>query len=138
VVDEVRVLRLLRLVSDDLSVLRSEASADPERRADQLWLRGIKYTFITAIEACIDVAQHLCSAQGWGPPEDNGDAMRLLGLHGVLDEEHAKRMRQSVGFRNVLVHEYVRVDDAVVLARLSDLDDLEEFVAVVARYVTAG
>ena len=65
-VDEVRVLRLLRSISDDLAVLRAEASADPERRADPLWLRGIKYTFVTAIEACVDVAQHVCASKGWG------------------------------------------------------------------------
>ncbi len=38
VVDEGRVLRLLRSISDDLAVLRAEASADPEWRVDPLWL----------------------------------------------------------------------------------------------------
>jgi len=52
VVDELRVQRLLRAITDDLSVLRIEATADAERRTDPLWLRGIKYTFVTAIEAC--------------------------------------------------------------------------------------
>jgi hypothetical protein len=36
VVDEVRVLRLLRSVTDDLAVLRGEASADARRQADAL------------------------------------------------------------------------------------------------------
>ena len=48
------MFRLLRAVTDDLSVLRSEAGADEVRRADPLWLRGIKYTFVTAIEAVVD------------------------------------------------------------------------------------
>ncbi|WP_237702770.1 MULTISPECIES: hypothetical protein [Protofrankia] len=30
---------------------------------------------MTAIEACVDVAQHICATQGWGPPADNGDAI---------------------------------------------------------------
>ncbi|MGH3721833.1 MAG: hypothetical protein ACRDRI_23905 [Pseudonocardiaceae bacterium] len=34
-VDEVRVLRLLRSISDDVAVLRAEASADRGRRADE-------------------------------------------------------------------------------------------------------
>jgi len=41
VVDEVRILRLLRSVTDDLAVLGAEASADERRRADLLWLRGV-------------------------------------------------------------------------------------------------
>ena len=102
-VDEIRILRLLRSITDDLAVLREEASADPARRAEAIWLRGIKYTFVTAIEACVDVAQHICASEGWGPPRDNGDAIRLLGAHGVLDPPLADGLRRAVGFRNVLV-----------------------------------
>jgi len=135
VVDEVRVLRLLRSISDDLAVLRAEASADPARRGDPLWLRGVKYTFVTAIEAAVDVAQHVCASEGWGPPRDNGDAIRLLGVHGVLSADLADRLRRAVGFRNVLVHDYVEVDDGIVLDRLGNLADLDDFVAAVAAWV---
>ncbi len=134
-VDEVRVLRLLRSISDDLAVLRGEASADPGRRADPLWLRGVKYTFVTAIEAGVDVAQHVCASKGWGPPRDNGDAVRLLGAHGVLSADLADRLRRAVGFRNVLVHDYIEVDDGIVLDRLANLTDLDDFVAAVAAWV---
>jgi uncharacterized protein YutE (UPF0331/DUF86 family) len=138
VVDEDRVLRLLRSVADDTAVLRHEAGATQERRQDPIWLRGVKYTFVTAIEACVDVAQHICATQGWGPPADNGDAVRLLGKHGVLATELAVSMRKAVGFRNVLVHDYIEVDDAIVVDRLTSLDDLEEFVRQVAAYVTGA
>lgn len=135
-VDETRVLRLLRSVSDDVAMLRAEAAAGEERRADPMWLRGVKYTFVTAIEACVDVAQHICAAEGWGPPADNGDAVRLLGKHGVLPANLAESLRRAVGFRNVLVHKYVEVRDAIVIARLADLADLESFVRHVASYVS--
>jgi len=137
VVDEIRVLRLLRSITDDLSVLRGEATADDRRKADQLWLRGIKYTLVTAIEACVDVAQHLCASEGWGPPRDNGDALELLGRHGVLDADLSRRLRRAVGFRNVLVHEYVEVDDEIVVSRLKDPSDLDGFVAAVAEWVSS-
>ncbi|WP_201408945.1 type VII toxin-antitoxin system HepT family RNase toxin [Mycobacterium paraintracellulare] len=137
-VDEVRVFRLLRAITDDLSVLRRESHADEGRRADPMWLRGVKYTFVTAIEACVDVAQHICSAQGWGPPQDNGDAMKVLGHHGALSIELSDAMRKAVGFRNVLVHEYVEVSDDTVVARLGDLGDLMQFVAQVTVFLRDG
>lgn len=34
------------------------------------------------------------------------------------------------------VHEYVGVDDAIVIERLKDLGDLEDFVSQVADFVT--
>ena len=137
-VDEDRVLRLLRSITDDVAVLQREARASEERRQDLIWLRGVKYTFVTAIEACVDVAQHICATEGWGPPADNGDAVRLLGEHGVLTTELAASVRKAVGFRNVLVHDYIEVNDAVVVARLKGLGDLGEFVRQVAAYVTGA
>ncbi|MGH3188691.1 MAG: type VII toxin-antitoxin system HepT family RNase toxin [Streptosporangiaceae bacterium] len=65
-----------------------------------------------------------------------GDAVRLLGDHGVLTTELAVSMRKAVGFRNVLVHDYIEVDDSIVAERLKSLGDLEEFVRQVAAYVT--
>ncbi len=137
-VDETRILRLLRGVTDELTILSRESKADEARRADPIWLRGIKYTFVTAIEACIDVAQHICSAEGWGPPADNGDAMRLLGTHDVLSTGTADALRKAVGFRNVLVHEYIEVSDDIVTARLHDFGDLRRFVEQVAEFVAAA
>ena len=137
-IDQDRVLRLLRSVADDTAVLQREAGASAERRRDPIWLRGVKYTFVTAIEACVDVAQHICATEGWGPPADNGDAVRLLGEHGVLTTGLAMSMRKAVGFRNVLVHDYIEVDDEIVAGRLKSLGDLDEFVRQVAAYVTGA
>lgn len=131
-VDPVRLQRLLRRIADDLAYLDVESAADTARRSDPMWLRGVKYTVVTAVEGCVDVAQHLCASEGWGPPADNAHALRLLGEHGVLSPELAKRMARAVGFRNVLVHDYVRVDDDIVTARLADLSDLRDYVRAVA------
>jgi uncharacterized protein YutE (UPF0331/DUF86 family) len=137
-VDEVRVLRLLRSITDDISVLNLESGADERRREDPIWLRGVKYTFVTAIEACLDIAQHICATEGWGPPANNGDAIRLLGEHGVCTPALARSIRRAAGFRNVLVHEYIQVDDDIVLDRLKALGDLEDFVSQVAAFVTGA
>lgn len=70
-----------------------------------------------------------------GTTTDNGDSMRVLGSHGALGPELAVSMRRAVGFRNVLVHEYVAVSDEIVLARLSDLTDLGEFARAIATWL---
>lgn len=96
-VDEVRILRLLRSITDDISVLSHESGADESRREDPMWLRGVKYTFVTAIEACVDVAQHICATEGWGPPADNGDAVRLLGDRPTQGTRRPPRLCQPGG-----------------------------------------
>jgi uncharacterized protein YutE (UPF0331/DUF86 family) len=47
-----------------------------------------------------------------------------------------RSIRQAVGFRNVLVHEYTRVNDDIVTGRLKALGDLQDFVSQVAAFVT--
>ena len=134
-VDETRVLRLLRGMESTLVDLDLESAADSQRRADPLWLPGVKYLLQTSIEACIDVAQHLCATEGWGPPQDNGDAMRLLGERQVITAELAINMRMAVGFRNVLVHEYVEVEDSIVFQRVQDHSHLRDFARSVITWM---
>jgi len=68
---------------------RHALQADAER------LSGLKYRYVTTIEGLINVAQHLCASEGWGPPADNGDAVRLVGAHGVVDDALAGRLAAS-------------------------------------------
>ncbi len=70
-----------------------------------------------------------------GPPSNNADAVRLLGEHQALTSATAQSMRLAVGFRNVLVHEYVDLDDSVVLARLRDLSPIDDFLREIAEHL---
>ena len=82
-----------------------------------------------------DSEQHICSTDASTAPGDNGDAMRILGSRRVIDPGNVERMRMAVGFRNVLVREYVGVDDAIVIHRLADLSDLEAFIGQVGKWL---
>ena len=64
--------------------------------------------------------------------------MNVLGRHGVLRADLSDAMRMAVGFRNVLVHEYVEVSDEIVESRLSDRRDLEQFVEQVTAFLRDG
>ena len=61
-VDERRVRRLLQRIADDLAWLAERRGGDrASLRADSDRLAALKYRFVTAIEGCINVAQHLCA-----------------------------------------------------------------------------
>jgi uncharacterized protein YutE (UPF0331/DUF86 family) len=136
VVDPERLRRLLNVASDRIAILRRYADSDrPELLADTEKLAALDYTFQTAIEACIDAAQHVCASEGWGPPKDNADAMRHLERHNVLDPALAGLMSQAVGFRNVLVHLYADVDQGKVIDHLAHLDDLDRYVSALASLI---
>jgi uncharacterized protein YutE (UPF0331/DUF86 family) len=132
-VDVERVRSLLRRMAGDLADLEAE---DPAALTDDArGLRAVKYSFVTAIEAAIDVAQHLCASEQWGAPSTNAEAFAILARHRVVGDDLARRLGSAVGFRNVLVHEYIAVDDDRVVAALADLGDLRSFIAAVEDHL---
>lgn len=138
-VDRRRVRRLLQRITEDLAFLAVRAGADRVRLVgDAERMAAIKYVFITAIEGCIDVAQHLCASEGWGPPTSNADAVRILGSHAVVPVPVADAVATAVGFCNLLVHGYVDIDDERVVRFLDRLGELRSFVAAVARWTEAA
>lgn len=87
-----------------------------------------------ALECAIDVGEMLISWKRWERPEENRDVFRILGEHGFLDRDLARRLADAAGMRNVLVHRYGELDAAKVRhAILHDLKDLEEFAREVER-----
>jgi uncharacterized protein YutE (UPF0331/DUF86 family) len=139
VVDERRVRLLLQRIQDDLVFLHARAALDRHAiLGDEDKLAAVKYYLLITIEGCLAVAQHLCASEGWGPPADNSDAMRLLAKHGVLDADLASALATAIRFRNLLVHEYATIDDQRVVSYLDRLADLEGFVAAVSARMRHG
>ena len=103
--------------------------------ADETRIGDLLRRMQTAIEGCIDAAQHVCSSEGWGAPDSNAHAMLVLGSHGVLEDELAEAIADHARFRNVLVHLYADVDEVRAVARLARIDELTRYVAAVAGLI---
>ncbi|MGQ0482938.1 MAG: type VII toxin-antitoxin system HepT family RNase toxin [Pseudonocardia sp.] len=138
-VDAERLLAILGRVTARLAILDGYAVQDrADLLADRVRLGDLKYTFQTAIEACIDAAHHVVADRGLGVPASNAAAFRSLADAGLLDAELAGRLAGAVGFRNVLVHGYAEVDDTRVVAHLDQLPELRRFVAAMAALLRGG
>ncbi|MEZ5650857.1 MAG: DUF86 domain-containing protein [Burkholderiaceae bacterium] len=80
-----------------------------------------------AIQSAIDVAMHLCAAYG-EVPAGGAEAFGKVAEHKLISRALAQRLRRAVGFRNVLAHEYVDIDWAIVMHALHEgADDLTSF-----------
>ena len=63
-----------------------------------------------ACEQCIDMANHLIRVKKLGLPTETVDSFRLLGKAGIIDAELEKKLTGMVGFRNIVIHEYQKID----------------------------
>jgi uncharacterized protein YutE (UPF0331/DUF86 family) len=88
-----------------------------------------------ASQVVLDVCTHIIAAQGWENPDSYEDAVLILARHSVIPAGLVERLRGMAGFRNILVHEYLDIDDQVVYAVATDhLEDYELFARSVAAW----
>ena len=71
---------------------------------------SVAFNMHLAIQNCMDIAAHIISEEGMGLPSSAGDMFFLLHENGYLSAELAERMVKAVGFRNLLVHEYEKIN----------------------------
>jgi uncharacterized protein YutE (UPF0331/DUF86 family) len=90
----------------------------------------------TAVEAMIDVANHVIAREGLGVPKAYADSMEILVREGVLPAAHRDTLVAMVRFRNRVVHLYDEVDAGDIWTIIDrDLGDFETFIAaIVDRY----
>lgn len=84
-----------------------------------------------AVQNCIDMAAHVVSEKNLGVPGSTNEIFYLLEEQGYIDQDLTERMVRAVGFRNLAMHEYGKVDLEVVFRVChEDVKDLEEFARV--------
>jgi uncharacterized protein YutE (UPF0331/DUF86 family) len=67
-----------------------------------------------AVQSCVDLAS-ICISEANAPtPATMADSFTLLAQVGWLDPKVANRMAKAVGFRNIAVHEYEKMDWNIV------------------------
>jgi uncharacterized protein YutE (UPF0331/DUF86 family) len=87
-----------------------------------------------ACESSIDAAMHLVRVRRLGVPQETREAFSLLERAQVLDPDLAVRLKKMVGFRNVAVHDYQKLDLEIVRRIIVDhLDDFLAFVRVILQ-----
>ena len=94
----------------------------------------ISFNLHLVIENCIDIAAHIISEEGYGMPGSASDMFYLLEENSFVDRKLTEKMVKAVGLRNLIVHEYAKVD----LGRLyqivqKDIGDIKDFLAAVFR-----
>lgn len=71
---------------------------------------SILFNLQMAIQNCIDIAAHIISEEGLGVPGSNNEMFYLLEENGYLSSKVAEKMVRAVGFRNLIVHEYGKIE----------------------------
>ncbi len=87
-----------------------------------------------ACETAIDLAMYVVRGKGLGLPQESREAFALLEKAGLLPTELAGRLQRMVGFRNVAIHEYTRLNlDIVHTIITTQLEDFRRFSSAIVK-----
>ena len=105
-------------------------------RADWKTQRIVERTLQMAIEVCLDVATHIIADRRLRVPATYAEAFEVLGEAGLLEPAQRDALMRMSRFRNLLVHEYARLDPAMVVRILREhLKDLAAFKTAVLSWI---
>ena len=103
--------------------------------ADVVTQRAVERTLMNLIQSCIDLAQHIRSAEGLSPSGTSKQEIEALANAGIIADETRAKLEEAVGFRNILAHRYGDIDHGVVYHVLhNDLRWFETFQREVAQW----
>ena len=89
-----------------------------------------------AIEALIDMGNHVIAESGLGVVNSYSDIPTILADKGYLPPGLKEKWIRMIGFRNALVHEYIDIDRKIVYDVLQkNLKDIDELKPTFAQFL---
>lgn len=131
--DIIRIIEHKKTIESNLQQLEAKRGRSFEEFINDADVRdAVKYRLQTAIQAMMDISNHICARLRLtvAAEEGSGKCIRALEKRGLLSPERATIYAQMIRFRNVLVHLYGEVDDRRVYEIVEkNLDHFRMFLA---------
>lgn len=119
-----------------LQKLREETHSEEEFILDFHLFGNVERYLQLSIQSIIDIAHLVIIDLDLKRPDDNYEAVSLLYNQGAIPEDLASKLTKMVGLRNILVHEYGKIDRKKIYEVLeTQLEDLEKFQKQLLAYL---
>jgi len=117
-----------------LKRIEEEYQGSPANLRDLTKQDSIILNLQRACEAVISLAMHVVAERGLGVPQFSREAFDLLEKNRIIEESLAKKLKAMVGFRNIAIHDYQKIDLNILQGIIeTNLDDLRDFSRVMLR-----
>ncbi len=138
-VDKILLGRKLALMDTYLGQIR-EFSKISANEYEKNWKtqRIVERTLQMLIEECVDIANHIIADEGLRLPVGYADTFQVLMENKIIDKKLYGTMEKMAKFRNVVIHQYEKIDPGIVVGILHrNLTDFERYKKAILRYLSA-
>jgi len=133
-----------RLINNKLESLRKclfrveqKRPSSPDELQNNLDLQDIiSVNLERAVQLCVDIGAHIISHSEFEAPTSLGETFDILGKTDVLSSHTSLQLKKAVGFRNIAVHAYQKLDwDIVYYISQEGLNDFKTFAKEIMIYL---
>lgn len=129
----IRLLELERFLRE-LRDLKKYSYEEVQESLEKEW--GIERGLQLCIQLVIDAGNHILASIGESRVDKYSDILQRLGERKIISKELAKKLVPMAKMRNILVHQYLEIDPAIVYDVLQNhLDDFTEFTREILKYL---
>jgi uncharacterized protein YutE (UPF0331/DUF86 family) len=94
----------------------------------------VMFNLQMAIQNCVDIAAHIISEEGYGIPDSTAEMFYLLEENNYLDNQLTQKMVKAAGLRNLIVHEYAKIEAKQVYDIVQkDIADLNAYLKAIFK-----
>ncbi|SHI76234.1 type VII toxin-antitoxin system HepT family RNase toxin [Lutispora thermophila] len=105
-------------------------------KKDMIRYWGIERGIQICIECVIDIANIIISTTENVKPNTYKETIVSMAEIGVIPKSFSDKLTKMIGFRNILVHDYVKVDENMILRILKyELDDFIDYMNYVRKWI---
>jgi uncharacterized protein YutE (UPF0331/DUF86 family) len=89
-----------------------------------------------ALQAVLDISNHIVADFGFEAPSEYRQVPEILAKRKLIPKPLALRLSRMMGMRNILVHEYLKLDLRLVYHVIQkDLDDFARFIKAIEKFL---
>lgn len=129
----IRLLELERFLRE-LRNLKRYSFEEIQENLEKEW--GIERGLQLCIQLVIDAGNHILASIGESRVDKYSDILQRLGEREIITKKLAERLVPMAKMRNILVHQYLEIDPAIVYDALQNhLEDFTEFTREILNYM---
>jgi uncharacterized protein YutE (UPF0331/DUF86 family) len=99
-------------------------------------LRTLERDFQLVVDTVIDINTHIISTENLRAPEDATETFFILGEAEILPMDFVKKFSPVAGLRNIIVHDYEKIDVEKLIGDIkSDIGQFGEYAVHIDNFI---
>lgn len=132
-----KIISKLQKLKEYQKILKEIQKVNMREFVDDYHFYGLAERYLQlAIEVILDISKLIINAKSFQRPESNQEMFEVLAKEKVIDGKLRDVLCGIANFRNILVHDYEKIDRKIVYEILQNrIDDFEKFGKEVKKYL---